>query len=317
MQNIVVLLHLYARDIYFLPFHSPFLLTKIQFFNCVEDIFNQVLTFLFFYATLWKKQKGRKMSYYEKEAEKKGYFYFHRGEIGHPTPHFHGAVEFLFVRKGTTEVTISGEKRVLCVGDACFSDAFSVHSYQYSGAEGVVLLGAKSLFASIFHSYGGNTPPRFFRFENYELLDTLYSFCFQGFQDKINQYNTFEGSIKILLSAIAENTPFIPPHTDKQGALVCEILRYVDENLASELSLDALSKKFGYSREHLSRILNKHLSENWTAYLNRARIRRAHEILRENPEKSVLQTAWECGFESANTFYRAYKKEFGFSPRKK
>lgn len=257
------------------------------------------------------------MSYYEREAEEKGYFHFHRGEIGQTNPHFHGAVEFLFVRTGKIEVTVGGEKRTLGAGDACFSDAFSVHSYLRSGAEGAVLLGARSLFTSAFHSHGNRTPPRFFRFENFDLLDTLYSLCHKGFQDPKNRYDCFEGSVRILLSVIAENTPFLSPKNSKQNGLVCDLLKYADENLADDLSLDSLSKKFGYTREHLSRILNKHLSENWTAYLNRARARRAHDLLRETPEKSVLQIAYECGFDSPNTFYRAYKKEFGVPPRQR
>ena len=255
------------------------------------------------------------MSYYEKKAEEKGYFYFHCGEIEQANPHFHGAMELLFVRTGKIEVNVGGEKRILQAGDACFSDAFCVHSYLRSGAEGIVILGAKSLFENAFHSHDGKTPPTFFRFENFCLLDTLYSFCQKDFQKGENRYSTFDGSLKILLSAIAEDTQFLPQKTNRQSALVCDILRYADEHYATPLSLDFLSEKFGYCREHLSRILHKHLSENWTVYLNRLRVRRAHELLQANPNLSVLQVAWNCGFESANTFYRAYKKEFGTPPK--
>lgn len=255
------------------------------------------------------------MSYYERAAEEKGYFHFHCGEIGQTNPHFHGAVEFLFVRQGNIEVTVGGEKKILGAFDACFSDSFCVHSYLRSGAEGIVLLGARSAFISAFSAHNGKVPPRFFRFGDFTLLDTLYSFCHKDFQDEKNRYSAFEGSVKILTSAIAENTPFLPLKSNKQNDLVCDLLKYAEENLASDLSLEALSQKFGYTREHLSRLLNKHLSENWTAYLNRARVRKAYDLLLSYPERSVMQIAWECGFESANTFYRAYKKEFGVPPR--
>ena len=81
-------------------------------------------------------------------------------------------------------------------------------------------------------------------------------------------------------------------------------------------NLLALSREFGYSREHLSRILGRYLSEGWNGYVNRLRARRAEEMLSERPGENVLKIAYECGFESPNTFYRAYRREFGKSPRR-
>lgn len=257
------------------------------------------------------------MSFYETAAEEKGYYFFkRRGDFDTPA-HFHGSVEFLFVESGEQEATVNGEKRILRGGEACFCNSFSVHSYARGQSEHTyVLLGSKEHFEPVFALFGSKVPPTFFRFRDFELLRTLSDFCSQDKQTEAGRYAAFDGAVKIILAAIAENTPFVTRSTDKQSALVNDILRYADGNPQNDLTLRAVAKTFGYSHEHLSRILHKYLAENWNSFVNRLRVRRAHSLLQARPDASVLGIAYDCGFESPNTFYRAYKKEFGKNPRK-
>ena len=58
--------------------------------------------------------------------------------------------------------------------------------------------------------------------------------------------------------------------------------------------------------------------ESWYAELaaRGLRVQKAEALLKADEEKNVLKIAYECGFDSQNTFYRAYKKEFGHLPRR-
>lgn len=231
--------------------------------------------------------------------------------------HFHSAIEFLFAERGEQRVTVGGESRILHEGEACFSEGFCVHSYaRVQGSIGHVLLGEKRYFDKIFSAFEGKLPPRFFRFDDYKLLNSLRELCTKDYEAEEHRRVAFEGAMGILLASIAERVPLEKRKEDKHDSLVCEVLSYASEHL-DDLSLFALSKRFGYTREHLSRILHKYLSENWNVYVGRLRARRAHELLAEESDCSVLKIAFDCGFESPNTFYRAYKKEYGVSPRRK
>ncbi len=256
------------------------------------------------------------MSYYEQRADNQNYFYFYSGPRPNTTPHFHSASEFLFVEKGKQEVIVGGEKRILSAGDACFVDSFCVHSYPNPNAvSATVIVGDKQYFERAFSCFQDKRPPRFFRFENFSLLRSLQAIYDENSQNAVGRYAVFAGILGILFGAIAENTAFVSLNGDKQDALVCDILRYTESHLQEDLSLRVISHKFGYSYEHLSRLLHKYLSEHWTAHLNRLRVKRVKTLLEADPKTPVLSLAFSCGFESANTFYRAYKKEFGAPPR--
>lgn len=256
------------------------------------------------------------MSDYELPAEGKGYSYFERRRAIPTFGHFHGAFEFVFQKDGEQEVLVGGEKRVMRGGDACFVNGFFVHSYfPKEPTNCYIIVANRDSFERIFRVYDGKKPPRFFRFENFALLDELYGFYQKNFKNATNRQLNFDGLARILTAELAETVDFVDSDVAQRDSLICQLLVYAEENYGKDLSLCALAKKFGYSREHLSRVLHKYLAENWNGYVGRLRARRVEETLGKEKNANVLDVAFACGFESANTFYRAYKKAFGHAPR--
>lgn len=256
------------------------------------------------------------MAYYEQLAEGKRYAYFKRHCHPNTSAHFHSAVEFLFVEKGQQEVLVNGERRWLFEGEGCFCDSFQPHAYPFTkAAESTIIVCNKSCFDRLFLLFDNKIPPSFFHFDNFSLLKQLHALYTQNPQNNDGRYAIFEGIIGILVGEISKNVPFVHREQKRHETLICDILRYAEDNLCEDLSLHALSDKFGYTREHISRLLHKYLLENWTSYLNRLRVRVAHTKLQADTTASVLEIAFSCGFESANTFYRSYKKEFSHPPR--
>ena len=257
------------------------------------------------------------MSFYELNAETTGYFYFRKGNSTIPTePHFHSAIEIVICAEGEQEVTVGGERRTLTPGEGCFVDSYAVHSLPKSDGNMFVFLGDLQYFQPVFHAFFDQKPPTFFTFENLPLLSFLYDICQKNTQNTPARYETNEGVVKILLSEISKNTPFISRKESKGDDLVGDVLHYASHHLKEDLSLHRLAQLFGYSHEHLSRLLHRHLNEHWNRYVGRLRARAAHALLKSNPTCNVLEIASRCGFESPNTFYRAYRREYQMPPRK-
>ena len=258
------------------------------------------------------------MSFYELKVEQRDYFYFNRVKKENETPpHFHGAVELLFCVDGKQEVCISGKTQSLEKGDACFIDSYTVHSLQPSGATLYAIVGDIHFFQPVFAAFGDTLPPCLFRFENAEFLSMLYA-VYQSPKTSdaaISERN--KGIVKLLLAQLSESVPFVKRKTDKQNDLVAKILQYAAENYAGDLTLITLSARFGYSHAYLSRLLHRYLGVNWNVYVGNIRVRAAHALLQSEQELSVLNAALCCGFESLNTFYRAYRRIYGNTPLKK
>ncbi|MBX2849825.1 MAG: helix-turn-helix transcriptional regulator [Acidiferrobacterales bacterium] len=81
----------------------------------------------------------------------------------------------------------------------------------------------------------------------------------------------------------------------------------------ADLSLAALSEHIGVSTNYLSQTLNEHLQKSFFEYVNHWRIKTAIPLL-STKDKTVLDVAYEVGFNSRSAFYRAYKKETGTTP---
>lgn len=256
------------------------------------------------------------MPFYDRPTDETGFYLFEYREVV-ADAHFHSSPELVFWEEGETLTTINGEQRLLKAGDACFSAGFSVHSYLRCSAtnKGYCLIVPKKYADRLFNIFKQKNPPPFFKFNNFELLEFLFSLCNKPYKDEERHQSIFESCIQILYNAIAEDYPFVERQKDSHDYLVSEILNYATDNFNKTLTLDVLSKHFGYARETLSRILHKFLGESWNSYVNRLRVYSAQRMMHDNPTMSILDIAFECGFNSPNTFYRSYSREFGNTPR--
>ena len=258
------------------------------------------------------------MSFYEFSAEEQDYFYFNRVKKEQTTPpHFHGAIELLFCMDGKQELCIGGEMRTLEKGEACFIDGYVVHSLRADGAKVYVLLADAHFFQPFFSALGEKTPPTVFHFDNPEFLSLLYALHQRNRAFEVGRAEASKAIVRLLLAEICECVPFIQRKTNPQNELVANILQYTAEHFSCDLSLGELALRFGYSRDYLSRLLHRYLGLNWNIYVGNLRAKEAHALLEKRGELSVLDVALSCGFESLNTFYRAYRRVFGETPLKK
>ncbi len=68
------------------------------------------------------------------------------------------------------------------------------------------------------------------------------------------------------------------------------------------------------SQHQLSEILNNSLGKSFTDYINIARIEESRQLLIHKRDASILEIAFESGFNSKSSFYNAFKKFTGKTP---
>ena len=90
-----------------------------------------------------------------------------------------------------------------------------------------------------------------------------------------------------------------------------EIRPYLDE----ECSLQQIAEDLEITPHQLSQLINEHLGVNFNAYINRFRIDAACKMLLEEKNRSVLSIAYAIGFNSKSSFYEAFSKNMGLTPK--
>lgn len=95
--------------------------------------------------------------------------------------------------------------------------------------------------------------------------------------------------------------------------LIKKVLHYIDEHLCEELTYERLAEVFGYSSFHFHKLFSSVTDLSITEYIRKRRLTMAHRMLCET-RKTVAEICYSVGFNSIQTFNRAFKDTFGMQP---
>ncbi|WP_431121534.1 helix-turn-helix domain-containing protein [Flagellimonas flava] len=85
--------------------------------------------------------------------------------------------------------------------------------------------------------------------------------------------------------------------------------------LNSEYRLADLAEKLNISRHHCSQVINEHFDSNFFNFINQYRIEEAKKMLRQSDTQSISDVMFACGFNNRVSFYNAFKKFTGTTPK--
>ncbi|NER14371.1 helix-turn-helix domain-containing protein [Leptobacterium flavescens] len=78
--------------------------------------------------------------------------------------------------------------------------------------------------------------------------------------------------------------------------------------LNNELRLKDLAVSVNLSPHHLSQLLNQHLHTSFFDFVNKYRVEEAKEIIESQPDLTMLQVAFDSGFNNKTSFVNAFRK---------
>jgi len=92
-----------------------------------------------------------------------------------------------------------------------------------------------------------------------------------------------------------------------------ELISWIESNIAKRLLLDEVVIKSGFSRWYLQRIFKKHTGISLGAFIKNAQMDSAKKDILFS-EKSISDVALKYGYESQQSFTRAFSRYYGIPP---
>ncbi len=100
---------------------------------------------------------------------------------------------------------------------------------------------------------------------------------------------------------------------DDSNGIIADVLHYINENFNNDISLDSLSEQFFVSKYHLSREFKRLVGTSVYRYIIQKRLIIAKQKMLAGQSPTVVYCS--CGFGDYANFYRAFRAEYGISPK--
>lgn len=235
--------------------------------------------------------------------------------------HCHDTYEVLYVLEGTGRFMVEGTSFDIKPGTLLLIKPFEYHSMHLSEdteyeryvihfSEQHLSSDALSLFKSIVGGLEGSgklysaltlSSKVLPVLERFDTADTLPE------NEKLIYVKALLSELMIFLSVSSGEQIEI-----NEGELGARVIRYLNENITKDLSLERIARRFFVSKYYLCRAFKKHNGVSVHVYINHKRVMYAKQLIEQG--ETASGAAYKVGFGDYSAFYRAYVKVVGKSP---
>ncbi len=126
-----------------------------------------------------------------------------------------------------------------------------------------------------------------------------------------------QGTVLELIATLERDSAMIKHNHDMKSNnrdVIENTIRYIKENLTSDLSLSAVSEFAGFSPIHFHNCFKTSTGKTLRDYVEEQRIKKAVNML-ISTNKTLTEIAYLCGFSSQSYFSFAFKRRMKMTPR--
>lgn len=155
-------------------------------------------------------------------------------------------------------------------------------------------------------------------------LESFYQEFGQTFRSEEVAVKRLACWMYLLITLILDAYPLPPASTIEQETLasqpsrsqrvVSKVMRYIDANIAGDLTVSKFAKAFGLSTRQIHRLFIEVTGVSCHRYVMDKRLEAARSMLQAHAHLSIKEVAHAAGFASTAHFSSKFKKAYGTSP---
>jgi transcriptional regulator GlxA family with amidase domain len=120
--------------------------------------------------------------------------------------------------------------------------------------------------------------------------------------------------MRLILTRALQRAPR-PSASHSTNFRVERVIKYLEQTFADPaIRLTSAARHVDVTPSHLDRLLKEHAGLTFLQLLRRIRMRHAERLLLTTPS-SIKETAYACGYTSAASFGRDFRRTYGCAPR--
>jgi AraC family transcriptional regulator of arabinose operon len=120
----------------------------------------------------------------------------------------------------------------------------------------------------------------------------------------------------LLLDLFAYGSPSELRSKQQHYEQLAPVISLIEDRYAEELTLDILAERLGVSPQHTCLLFRQTLGMRPFEYITRQRIRKAKELLLQEPDREVKDIAAKVGYSHPSYFIKLFKQHEGLTPAK-
>lgn len=258
-------------------------------------------------------------------------FYYNDIRLNTVEQHYHSHYELYFFIEGKVHYIVDGNEYDLKTGDVLLIPPNKIHGPDIISTTEPYCRFVLWLDSSFFEKFENFNEDILFgmRFSEssgnyiYHLEYTLYNEIFGNLLDLWREYNEehifknatmFNHILTILLKI---NRLIYEKHNSSVSVpkkeLYTLIFEYINRNITSDLTLENIASNFFVSKYYVSHIFKDNLGISLHQYIIKRRLHSCRGAIATG--EPITTVSEKFGFTDYTSFYRAFKKEYGISPK--
>lgn len=231
--------------------------------------------------------------------------------------HVHQFSELVFVMDGILKATIDGKEYLIHPGEIAVITPFQMHGFSSDNKAKFYMCVFSNNCVPDHHvdvEFFQNRENAVFT-ANDSIKAQIENMLCEISHPILISGETVPRKIKALFYSVFSEFVTDNPATlsTKKNDVLSEIFLYLNDHYKEKISMNSIGKALGYNPKYLSQCLSVLPEISFPTILNSLRVDYAKSLLLKSNFK-IIDIAYECGFESEQSFHRAFLKIAGMTP---